>query len=97
MQIKLDNGLTVDINPDTEFYCDHHLWKEAGIKSALRFANLYNYRKFNTSLVHALIFKKYYVLIIDNGNGIIREFHSTREERQKRIRHFRYLRQKTKN
>ena len=39
MQIKLDNGLTVDINPDTEFYCDS-LWRHERIKLLLRLANL---------------------------------------------------------
>ena len=96
MEIKLNNGLTIDINPDTEFYCEG-LWWHGRIKSLLRLASLYGDRKFNTPLIHAFIFKEYYAIVIDNGNGIIREFHSTREERQKRIRHFKYLRQKTKN
>jgi hypothetical protein len=96
MQIKLNNGLTVDINPDTEFWCEH-LWRHERIKSLLRLADLCGDRKFNTPLIHALIFKEYYAIVIDNGNGIVREFHSTREIRQKRIRHFKYLRQKTKN
>jgi hypothetical protein len=96
MKIKLNNGLTVDINPDTEFWCERP-WRHDRIKSLLRFANLYYDRKFNTSLIHAFIFKECYAIVIDNGNGIVREFHSTKEVRQKRIRHFRYLRQKTKN
>ena len=82
MQIKLNNGLTVNINPDTEFYCEG-LWEHKRIKSLLHLASLCGDRKFNTSLVHAFIFKEYYAIIIYNGNGIVREFHSTREERQK--------------
>lgn len=96
MQIKLNNGLTVDINPDTEFRCER-LWKDDLVKSILQIGSLCSDRKFNTSLVHAFIFKEYYAIVISNGSGIVREFHSTREIRQKRIRHFKYLRQKTKN
>lgn len=96
MQIKLNNGLTVDINPDTNFYCDT-IWKERHVKVILSNRVCCSDRKYITSLVHAFVFHSYHAIMIDNGNGIIREFHSTREERQKRIRHYRYLRQKTKN
>lgn len=90
MQTKLNNGLIVDINPNTEFYCEG-LWSHEWIKLLLQL-HLRADRKFNTPLVHAFIFKEHYAIVIDGGSGIVREFHSTREECQKRIRHFRYLR-----
>ena len=96
MQIKLNNGIIVEINPDTKLYSDS-IWTQRGVKSVLKYCVCRYDRKFNISLVHALIFQAYHAIIIDNGDGVIREFHCTREERQKRIRHFRYLRQKTKN
>ena len=95
MQIKLNNGIIVEINPGTKLYSDS-IWAESGIKSILSYVNRCYDRKFYISLVHAFVFHSYYAIMIDNGNGIIREFHCTREERQKRIRHLRYLRMKSK-
>lgn len=95
MKIKLNNGIIVEISPDTHLYSDS-IWTQRSIKSILKCSACCHDRKYNTSLVHALIFQAYHAIMIGNGNGIIREFHCTREERQKRIRHLRYLRMKSK-
>ena len=95
MRIKLNNGITVEINPNTKLYSDS-IWTQRGVKSVLKYSICRHDRKFNISLVHALIFNAYHAIMIDDGDEVIREFHCTREERQKRIRHFRYLRMKSK-
>ena len=97
MKVKLNNGITVDINPDTQFYREGFSWTQKNIKGILMYQHAHPCnRKHVTSLVHALIFQAYRAIVVDTGYELIREVHCTGEECQKRIRHLRYLRMKSK-